>query len=187
VIENTDPTPGHDVVLTIDSKVQKVTEKALAQALVDAKKAEFPKARAGAAVALDVRTGEIIAMASLPTYDPSLFLDGISNKQWASLNATESEYPLTNRATAGQYPAASTFKAMTGLGGLKYGLISASTSVECVGSWTEMGKQWKKMCWNHSGHGWEDFHEAIKDSFDSYFYHVGYLFYKAGGSKLQKY
>jgi penicillin-binding protein 2 len=187
VIENTDPAPGHDVVLTIDSKVQKVTEKALAQALVDAKKADFPKARAGAAVALDVRTGEIIAMASLPTYDPSVFLDGISKKQWASLNATESEYPLTNRATAGQYPAASTFKAMTGLGGLKYGLISASTSVDCVGSWTEMGKQWKKMCWNHSGHGWEDFHEAVKDSCDSYFYHVGYLFYKAGGSKLQKY
>lgn len=187
VLSNMDPTPGHDVMLTIDSKVQAVAEKALVQALDDAHKAKFPSAHAGAAVAVDVRTGEIIAMASVPTYDPSVFLDGINNKQWASLMATESYYPLTNRAVSGLYPAASTFKAMTGLGGLQNHLISSGTSVDCAGTWTEMGKQWKKFCWDHAGHGWEDFHGAVRDSCDSYFYHVGYLFYKDKGEKLQKF
>jgi penicillin-binding protein 2 len=187
VIENTDPTPGHDVVLTIDSKVQAVTEAALAQALDDAHKAKFPHAHAGAAVAVDVHTGAIVAMASLPTYDPNLFLNSISKRQWASLNATGSEYPLTNRVIMGQYPAASTFKAMTGLGGLQNHLISAGTTVDCVGIWDEMGKQWKKWCWNHAGHGVEDFYGAVRDSCDSYFYHVGYLFYKNKGEGLQKF
>ena len=76
VIEDIEPVPGRDVQLTIDSKVQKVTEAALAQALRDAHKDGFPKARAGAAVALDVKTGEILSMASLPTYDPKSFLGG---------------------------------------------------------------------------------------------------------------
>jgi penicillin-binding protein 2 len=187
VIQDTPSTPGHDVVLTIDSKVQKVTEQALAQALLDAHKAEFPDARAGAAVAVDIKTGAVISMASLPTYDPSLFLNGISKKQWASLNATDSLYPLTNRAIMGLYPAASTFKAMTGLASLQNHLVTTNTSVDCTGLWTEMGKQWKKWCWDHSGHGYEDFYGAIKDSCDSYFYHLGYLLYRSGGEKLQKY
>lgn len=185
LIQNTDPVQGHDVVLTIDTRVQKVTESALAQALVDAHKAGF-KAKAGAAVALDVHTGAIISMASLPTYDPSLFLNGISQKQWASMNATESSYPLNNRAIMGLYPAASTFKAMTGLAALQNHLITSSTTVDCVGIWTEMGKQWKKWCWDHAGHGPEAFYGAVRDSCDYYFYHVGYLLYRSGGEKLQK-
>jgi penicillin-binding protein 2 len=187
VLQDTEPVPGHDVELTIDSKIQAITEAALAQALLDAKKAKFPNARAGAAIAIDVKTGAIISMASLPTYDPSMFLGGISNKEWKSLNSTDSNYPLTDRAIMGLYPAASTFKAMTGLGGLQYHMITPSTSVDCVGSWTEMGKQWKKYCWNHAGHGLEDFYGAVRDSCDSYFYHVGYLFYKDHGEKLQKF
>jgi penicillin-binding protein 2 len=187
VIQDTPSTPGHDVVLTIDSKVQKVTEAALLTALDDAHKAKFPNAKAGAAVAVDIKTGAIIAMASVPTYDPSLFLNGISKKQWASLNATGSDFPLTNRAIMGQYPAASTFKAMTGLAGLQYHMINTGSTVDCVGTWTEMGKQWKKFCWDHAGHGIEDFYGAVRDSCDSYFYHVGYLFYKDKGEKLQKY
>lgn len=187
LVQQTDPVPGHDVVLTIDSKVQKVTEQALAQALVDAHNAKFPKAHAGAAVVLDVKTGAVVAMASLPTYDPTLFLGGISTKNWESLTSTSSDFPLTNRAIMGQYPAASTFKAMTGLGGLQNGLITPSSSYDCLGVWTEMGKQWKKYCWNRSGHGIEDFYGAVRDSCDSYFYHVGYEFYRKGGEKLQKF
>ena len=187
IIQETDPVPGRDVVLTIDSRVQAVTEKALAQAMVDAHKAKFPKAKAGAAVAIDVKTGEVIAMASLPTYDPSMFLNGISTKEWAQLTSKESDYPLTNRTIMGQYPAASTFKVITGLGGLENGMITGSTSVDCKGSWIEMGKQWKKWCWDHAGHGVETFMGAVRDSCDSYFYHVGYLFYKDKGEKLQKF
>ena len=124
VIEDIAPVAGQDVRLTIDSKVQKVTEAALAQAMVDAHKDGFPKARAGAAVAIDIKTGEVLSMASLPTYDPKIFLGGVSEKAWKDLNDKSSEYPLTNRAIQAQYPAASTFKAMTGLAGLENGVIS---------------------------------------------------------------
>ena len=187
VLEQSDPVAGRDVVLTIDSRVQGITEKALAQALDDAHKAGFPKATAGAAVAIDVRNGEIISMASLPSYDPTLFLGGISKKNWEALTSKGSDYPLTNRVIMGQYPAASTFKAMTGLAGLQNKIIGAGSTYDCVGTWTEMGKQWKKSCWNKSGHGVEDFAGAVKDSCDSYFYHVGYAFYRDKGEKLQKF
>jgi penicillin-binding protein 2 len=187
VLQDTAPTPGHDVVLTIDSKVQDITEKALAQALVDAHKAKFPDAHAGAAVAIDVKTGAIISMASLPTYDPSMFLNGISNKQWASMTATDSYYPLNNRAITGLYPAASTFKAMTGLAGLQNGVISAGYTYDCTGVWTEMGNQWKKFDWGKTNFGVLDFFGAVKNSSDVYFYHVGYMLYKQGGERLQKF
>ncbi len=158
VILDSDPVAGRDVVLTIDSKVQEVTERALAQALQDAHKDKFPKAKAGAAVAIDVKTGEIIAMASLPTYDPELFLGGISQKNWQSLTSKESEFPLTNRAIMAQYPAASTFKAMTGLAGLEAGFTSPGTTYDCEGKWVGMGEQWKKYCWNHSRARHRDVH-----------------------------
>jgi len=187
VIQETDPVPGRDVVLTIDSKVQAVAEQALVQAIADAHKAKFTKATAGAAVVLDVKTGEVLAMASVPTYDPSMFLGGISQKDWSALTSKASDYPLTNRAIMGQYPAASTFKLVTGLGGLQYRLVSSGTSVDCTGQWDEMGKQWKKWCWDHAGHGVVDFRKAIRDSCDSYFYHLGYLFYKDHGEKLQQF
>jgi penicillin-binding protein 2 len=187
VIQETDPVTGSDVKLTIDSKVQAVTEKALAQAMDDAHKAKFPKAQAGAAVAIDVRTGEIIAMASLPTYNPEVFLGGISQKNWASLTASGSEFPLTNRAIMAQYPAASTFKAMTGLAGLQYGFTSAGSTYDCKGKWTGMGDQWSKWCWDHAGHGTETFMNGIRDSCDTVFYEIGYRFYKDKGEKLQKF
>lgn len=187
IIQDSAPVAGRDVKLTIDLKVQKVAEKALKQALVDAHKAQFPKARAGAAVAVNIQTGEVLAMASLPTYDPKEFLGGVSEKEWARLTDKKSEYPLTNRVIQAQYPAASTFKAMTGLAGLEDGVIRPSSTFVCNGRWTDMGKQWPKWCWNHSGHGPEDFITAIRDSCDVYFYNVGYKFYKMGGEKLQKF
>jgi penicillin-binding protein 2 len=187
VILDSEPVAGRDVVLTIDSRVQAVTEQALAQAMEDAHKAKFPKAKAGAAVAIDVKTGEIIAMASLPTYDPELFLGGISQKNWQAMTSKDSEFPLTNRAIMAQYPAASTFKAMTGLAGLEAGFTSAGTTYDCVGKWIGMGEQWKKYCWDHAGHGTETFMEGIRDSCDTVFYEIGYRFYKDKGEKLQKF
>ena len=187
VISETEAVAGRDVVLTIDSKVQAVAEQAIIQAIKDAHKAKFTKAAAGAAVVVNVKTGEVVAMASVPTYDPTMFLGGISQKDWAALTSKESNYPLTNRAIMGQYPAASTFKAVTGLAGLQYHMVTSGTSVDCSGNWDEMGKQWKKWCWDHAGHGVVDFRKAISESCDSYFYHVGYLFYKDHGEKLQKF
>ncbi len=187
IISESDPEPGRDVVLTIDASVQKVTEKALAQALVDAHKDGYPKAKGAAAVAIDIETGEIIAMASAPTYDPSVFLGGVSEKEWRSLNSTSSEFPLTNRAIMGQYPPASTFKAIVGLAGLETKITSQWKQYYCAGTWTGMGKQWSKRCWNRTGHGTESFMDGISDSCDTVFYEIGHEFYKSKDEKLQKY
>ena len=187
VILDTEPVAGRDVVLTIDSEVQAITEQALAQAMKDAHTQGFPSAKGGAAAAIDIKTGEVLAMASLPTYDPKVFLGGISKKNWQRLTDKKSEYPLTNRAIMGQYPAASTFKAITGLAGLEYGITTPGSTYLCQGKWIGMGAQWKKYCWNHGGHGYETFMEGIKDSCDVVFYEIGYRFYKDKGEKLQKF
>ena len=187
LISEIEPVAGRDVVLTIDTKVQKVAERSLAQALDDAHGQKFTKAKGAAAVALDVKSGEVLAMASLPTYDPSVFLGGVSQKTWRSLTTTSSEFPLTNRAIAGQYPAASTFKAFTGLAGLHYGVTTQWGTYYCAGKWTGMGDQWEKYCWNHAGHGTESFTEGVQDSCDVVFYEIGYDFYKDGRERIQKF
>ncbi len=187
VIEEGEPIPGRDVVLTIDSRIQQVAEKALERALDDAHRAKFRKARAGAAVALDTRTGEVIAMASLPTYEPALFIGGISTANWKRLNAKGSEYPLTNRAIMAQYPAASTFKAFTGLAGLAHKVTSPGSTYDCKGRWIDMGEQWPKRCWDRGGHGLETFMEGVRDSCDVVFYSIGYTFYKRDKEELQKF
>jgi len=187
VIQDIAPVQGRDIKLTIDSRIQRVTEKALQQAIKDAHAQNFRKSRAGAAVAIDVKTGEVLAMASAPSYNPRIFLGGVSSKEWKKLNDKSSEYPLTNRVIQAQYPAASTFKAVVGLAGLEDGLITPNSTYVCGGRWIGMGKQWPKWCWNHFGHGGESLVGAIRDSCDIYFYNVGYKFYKAGGEKLQKF
>lgn len=186
VVREIDPVAGRDVRLTIDAKVQRVAEAALRDALDDAHRERYYKAKAGAAVALDTRTGEVLAMASLPSYDPMVFLGGVSQGEWRSLTSTESQYPLTNRAIMAQYPPASTFKAFTGLGGLQYDITSQWATYDCEGKWTGMGAQWKKYCWNRSGHGMESFMAGIEDSCDTVFYEIGHSFYKDGNELLQK-
>lgn len=179
------PRSGKDIRLTIDKDVQAVAEKSLADAISEAHRQGFTKSRAGAAVVLDVRTGAVVAMASAPTYDPSVFIGGINQTDWQALNAKSSEYPLNNRAIMAAYPPASTFKAIVGMAGLQTGVITQSTSFDCTGFWTGMGKQWGKWCWLHSGHGWESLYGAIGQSCDTYFYEVGKRFYEAKGEKLQ--
>lgn len=185
VISEQEPVAGRDVQLTIDLEVQKTTEAVLKDALAEAHRQDFPKARAGAAVVLDVATGEVLAMASLPTFDPSVFLGGISQAEWTALTAKESEYPLNNRAVMSAYPPASTFKVVTGLAGLEYDVASSGSSYLCQGRWTEMGEQWPKWCWNHSGHGRISFVGGIEESCDTVFYEIGYEFYKRKKEELQ--
>ncbi len=191
VLETRDPVPGRDVRLTIDVDAQRVAEQALANAFEEARRQGFTKARAGALVVMDVRTGGIVAMASAPTYDPSKFVSGISEKEWRSLNATESEYPLTNRAVMSQYPPASTFKVITGLAALQEGFTTAGTEYDCKGTWWFPGhenstaKWWTKKCWDAAGHGVINFVTGIEQSCDSVFYALGYKFYETPGEKLQ--
>jgi penicillin-binding protein 2 len=187
IIEEGEPIPGSDVVLTIDSEVQAVTEQALVNAMKDARKDDYDDARAGAAVALDIRTGEVLAMASAPTYDPTVFLGGISQSNWESLNDEDNEYPLTNRTMMALYPPASTFKAFTGLAGLQYGVAREWSMYYCPGKWTEMGEQWSKYCWLRTGHHDMSFRDGVVESCDTVFYEIGYEFYKQGDEKLQSF
>ncbi len=193
VLEQRDPIGGRDVELTIDLDVQKVTEAALQDAIVEAHNQKFPKANAGAAVVLDVQTGEVLAMASAPSYDPSKFLGGLSQKEWASLTDTASGWPLNNRAISSAYPPASTFKAITGLAALQQGFITPSTAYDAPYTWYFPGHEnssqawWQKHDWDRNGHGVIDFTQAVAQSADTYFYPLGYQFYTTPGEKLQQF
>jgi len=187
MISETQPNAGKDIVLTIDSEIQKVAEEALVDALADAHRNNSVKAKSGAAVAVDVTNGEVVALASCPTFDPALFVGGISQETWAEITDKSSEYPLSNRAIAGLYPPASTFKAITGLAGLDSGLTSAVSSYYCPGRWIGMGEQWGKWCWLHSGHKSMSFRGGVEESCDAVFYEIGYAFYKNDREGIQRF
>ncbi len=186
ILSTKDPVPGHNIVLTIDKDIQKVTEEALVQAMDSAHKQDYANAHAGAAVVMDPKTGKIIAMASYPSFDPRLFVGGISSKDWEQLTSKKSNYPLNNRVIACSYPPGSTFKVVTGLAGLAEKLIAVNSHFRCSGKWTGMGRKWAKYCWRRSGHGFIGFNSAVIQSCDIYFYEIGYKFYKTGQEKLQE-
>lgn len=185
IVEEVPPESGQDIKLTLDIEVQKVAEKALADALSDAKKKGFKNANAGSAVAIDITNGEVIAMANLPTYNPEDFIGGISQETWKEFTSKDSNYPLTNRAIMSMYPPASTFKVITGLTALNFNLVTTSTSFTCTGLWKGLGEDWGKWCWKHSGHGPENLKQSLMDSCDTYYYEVGLRDYKTGKENLQ--
>ena len=152
-----EPKPGTDIYLTIDLDVQKAAEEALGD-------------RAGAVVAMDPNTGEIIALASHPTYDPNLFPRGISPKDWERL-MNDPAHPLYNRAIQSVYPPGSTFKIIVALAGLDSGVIKLDDLVHCGGS-LKSGRH-SFRCWKKGGHGEISFHRAIVESCDVYFYTLG--------------
>ncbi len=188
-VDSVDPVQGNDIRLTIDVKVQKVAEKALQRAFRDAHKSGHKKAKSGAIICMNCNTGEIIAAASAPSYDPVEFINGISTERWEELNNSDSAYPLSNRCIAGLYPAASTFKGFTGLAGLEYGFASANKTWDCEGTWTGFGKAWPQKCWNHDGHGTIGFKKGIIESCDVVFYEIAKKFYnyKKSETALQDY
>lgn len=153
------PIPGKKVYLSIDSQLQKVAEEAFGE-------------ESGAAVAIDVETGEVLAMASRPTFDPALFSGGISLTEWNILRDDPLK-PMQNRAISGQYPPGSTFKLVTAVAALRNGAATAETTVNCSGSIT-LGKNNQVIrCWNRKGHGSVNLRRAIKESCDVWFYQVG--------------
>lgn len=188
-VDSISPVQGNDVCLTIDTKVQKTAEKALQKAIQASHANGYRHADAGAIVCLDARTGEVIAMASAPSFDPLEFIGGISSDTWDEMTSSDSGYPLSNRCIAGLYPAASTFKGFTGLAGLQYGFASEHKVWDCKGKWTGFGKEWPQKCWNTSGHGRIGFHMGIVESCDVVFYEIAKSFYNAGKTKtdLQDY
>jgi penicillin-binding protein 2 len=157
VISRKPPTSGYNIGLTIDKNLQLVAEKEL-------------KNKKGAIVAMNPRTGEILAMASSPSFDPNEFLQGIDKSQWTSLMSSK-DHPLQNRAIAGQYAPGSTFKIVMALAGLEEGVINPDEEIYCNGSFT-LGNH-TYHCWRKQGHGEVNLHKALVESCDVYFYNVG--------------
>lgn len=173
IVGETDPTKGNDIYLTIDARVQSVAEQALQETVTGG------TGTAASCVVIDVETGGIVCMANYPTYEPERFIGGISQEVWDEYQTEESHYPLMNRAIAGTYPAASCFKAFTGLAGLEYGFADTSRTWNCTGTWTGFGEDYPQNCWNESGHGYIGFKEGIVESCDVVFYEIAKDFYDA--------
>ena len=147
---------GKSLYLTIDSRLQKFAQDAFGD-------------NSGAAVVLDVHSGEILAFVSVPSFDPNLFTKGISHADWNKLLNNERN-PLTNKAISGQYSPGSTFKIVVALAALEAGVIDKNTTFDCTGS-MKLGNH-LFHCWKHSGHGEQNVVEALKNSCDIFFYEV---------------
>jgi penicillin-binding protein 2 len=191
----TDPAPGKDLALTLDLELQKVAEKELDAAMERAKTEEGAAGDAGAVVALDPRNGEILAMASRPTFEPQIFVGGISGAEetatYEYLTSEEANSPFANRAVYGTYPGASTFKVFTGMAGLAYGVINPYTTYTDDGScWLPAGvtsgcwQSWRENYGSEFGtHGTQNYYEAIMDSNNKYFFQVVDLLWNSTDDK----
>jgi penicillin-binding protein 2 len=144
-------------MLSIDYKVQKLAEELMGDNI-------------GAIIVTDPRTGEILAMASTPNYDPNQFVSGISFKDWNKL-IKDKTFPLENRAIQGQYPPGSIFKLITALAALEDHVIDYNRVFLCRGIFWY--KTWPYRCWRTSGHGWVNLQTAIVESCDIFFYQLG--------------
>ncbi|MCL5960266.1 MAG: penicillin-binding protein 2, partial [Chloroflexi bacterium] len=160
VLESEPPISGYNLVLTIDLELQKKMTQYLAETMGPSNSA--------AAVAINPKTGEILGMVSLPTYDNNLFSAGISNQDLSKL-LNDPKRPLLNHAIAGQYPSGSIFKVVTGSAGLQEGVINRSTTIYCAGSVTIGG--WTYPCW--APHGAVTIEKALSVSCDVFFFTVG--------------
>ena len=162
------PEPGHDLQLTIDGHLQAVAELGLS-------------GRKGAAVAIDPRTGEVLVMASAPSFDPNGFATGMVHDDWARLNSDPST-PLLNRAIQGTWAMGSVFKPIVGLAGLENNIAGPSFTATCKGGSAIGGRYFR--CHKREGHGTVDLERAIALSCDVYFYTLGL---RLGIETLSKY
>ena len=168
---------GSDIVLTIDSNLQQVTEQALEANIQKIASGGFGQrydAKAGSCVVMNVKTGEILAMASYPNYDPADFVGGISTEKWNQYN-TDSAKPLMNKAVQNSYAPGSIFKMITAIAGLESGVITRTEQINDVGMYRKYGEEWP--CWYytdyHVGHGRLNVSQAIERSCNYFFYETG--------------
>jgi penicillin-binding protein 2 len=157
VLESTEATPGGSLQLTLDLDLQAVAELAL-------------EGKKGAAVVLDPRTGEVLAMVSRPAFDPNAFATRISTDYWKQLTSGN-DNPMLNRAIQAQFAPGSTFKPIVALAGLETGTIDEHETFHCPGGATFYGRYFK--CWWKPGHGTVDVHRGIVQSCDVFFYNLG--------------
>ncbi len=174
------PTPGNNLVLTVDHRLQRAAQDALARGIANAVtvgRAKVPKGKtlSAAAVVLDVRTGEVLTMASLPSYDPAVFARGVSSKEYQELIKTGA---LRNHAIETTYIPGSTFKMVTATALLEGGIVRPETTIFDPGYYKTQ-KDWKP-----GGHGRVDIRRALKVSCDTFFYMFGA---QAGPELMGKY
>ena len=168
---------GSDVVLTIDANLQNIAEKALASNIQKIATGGFGKAynaNAGACVVMNVNTGEVLAMASYPDYNPEDFVGGISNEAWNNY-MNNSAKPLVDKAIQNSYSPGSTFKMITAIAGLESGVINLNSKINDTGIYKKYGISMN--CWYytdyHRGHGYLNVSEAIEKSCNYFFYETG--------------
>ena len=173
ILGKKNPVPGHDVVLTIDRDIQLATEKAVDDQL------KLIGASAAAAVVMNPQTGEILAIVSRPGFDPNLFAQGISEKEWKKINENPF-YPMDNKAITGEYPPGSTLKIVTGTAALAAGKVTPEEKI------LDTGHHWIIPKGNAEGEalGWINFDEAMAHSDNVYFYEMGN---RLGIDELEKY
>ena len=164
VVDEVDPVPGGRLVLTLDLDIQRVAEQVFKS--TDSEKPDVM----GALVAMDPRTGEILALVSSPAYDPNVFSGGIDSETWSNLMGDESR-PLTNRAISDQYPPGSTYKPIVAIAGLSEGILDPHEKVNCPGHYRLGNRVYR--CWKHEGHGDVNLETALRGSCDVYFYKLG--------------
>src|SRR4030042_663674 len=146
-----EPFPGNNLFLTIDLDLQKTAEEAYQD-------------KNGALVAMDLKTGRLLAMVSKPSFEPDIFARNILPDEWKSLMENP-HHPLQNKGIQGQYPAGSVFKIITAIAGLESGMITPSTQFNCTGAFHYGNRDFR--CWKEGGHGAISLHRAIVESCDA--------------------
>jgi len=163
VLEEVEPHPGGNVVLSLDWDLQAVARAAF-------RRESGGPDRAGAVAALDPRNGDVLVLLSSPGYDPNDFVGGIDTATWRSLNENPRR-PLHDRVLSGQYPPGSTYKPIVAAAALQEGIATPETRVYCPGHW-KLGRRTYR-CWKRAGHGWVDMQKALVESCDVFFYELG--------------
>lgn len=156
VISRTPPTSGNNLMLSLDSKLQEVAEKAFGD-------------RRGALVAIEPSSGDVLAFVSKPGFDPNLFVDGIDSENWDLLN-NSIDRPLNNRALRGMYPPGSTFKPFMALAGLELKKRVPQQAINDAGFFSLPGSSHRFRDWKAGGHGAVDLHKSLVVSCDTYYY-----------------
>jgi penicillin-binding protein 2 len=177
--------PGDTLVTSIDAKVQSVVEQQLTGAIQTARKTFDPVthknyvADQGAAVVLDAHTGRVVAMASAPTYDPSVWVGGISKKELSQLYSTKAGTPLLSRAFQGQFAPGSTWKPVMAVGALNHG-FRTTDELDCSSGFQVGSRLFHN--YESASYGYMHFDEALQLSCDTFFYRVGYRFWQEYGT-----
>ncbi|WP_105213654.1 penicillin-binding protein 2 [Pseudoalteromonas sp. T1lg22] len=165
-LDETAPVPGKDLVLTLDIGLQQIAQLSMED-------------KRGTVIALDAKTGGILALYSNPSYDPNLFVHGISSADYKAL--LNPDRPLINRATQGRYAPASTIKPHMAIFGMEEGLVTEQTKMFDPGFFQIPNVEHKWRDWRRWGHGHVDVYKAIEESCDTYFYDIAY---RAGITKI---